>query len=288
MAESWTTLKVLDWTTGRFERAGMDSPRLDAQVLLAHALSCDRVALYTDFDRPLSEQELGRYRALVRRRLEREPVAYLVGQQEFWSLPFGVDPRVLIPRRDTETLIQVALDAVDDKSAPLRCADIATGSGVVAITLTKELINARFVATDKSTDALEVAKANAERNEVAQRIEFRCGDLLMPLSPDGSLGLVVANLPYIASREFDELSPEVLREPRAALDGGQDGLELLRPLVQTIGAYLAKDALVTWERGAEQGTVVRALATEAGFDGAGVRTHQDLAGRDRVTSFRKS
>ncbi len=285
VSEAWTTLKVLDWTTGRFERAGIASARLDAQILLADVLSCPRVALYTSFDAPLAEQELATYRALIERRLAGEPVAYLIGKQEFWSLPFVVDKRVLIPRADTETLVQVALELGDAMATEqvLRVVEVATGSGAVSVALAHERPTWTLVATDLSADALLVAKKNAESNGVASRIEFREGHLLEPLRGDGDL--LVSNLPYISKHEMSELPADVLHEPMSALLGGEQGTELIEEMVGGLTSVLSPGGWVALEHGFEQAEAVRGIATAAGFEE--VQTRDDLAGRARVTFFRK-
>jgi release factor glutamine methyltransferase len=286
VAETWTILKVLEWTTGRFAQAGIDSPRLEAQVLLGHVLGCDRVSLYTSFDKPLGPDELGAFRALIKRRLAGEPVAYLVGEQEFWSLPFRVDPRVLIPRRDTQTLIEEVLDQVGDRAAPLAIAEIATGSGAIAVTLAHELSAARVVATDISDDALAVAADNAQRNEVADRVALRAGDLAAPLAGDSPYDVLVANLPYVPTAELETLSPEVRAEPRGALDGGADGLDLIRRLVAAAPAHLRPGGLLVLEHALDQHDRIAALLAATGaFEPAAVRA--DLAGHPRVTYARR-
>ncbi|HKA91261.1 MAG TPA: peptide chain release factor N(5)-glutamine methyltransferase [Haliangiales bacterium] len=276
MGEAWTPLKVLAWTTGKFAERGIGSARLDAEVLLAHALGTSRVGLYTGFDKPLQEEELAAYRELVRRRLAGEPVAYLVGQKEFWSLPLRVDPRVLIPRQDTETLVEVALRRAPSAA---RIADVATGSGAVALALAKERPGAMVVATDVSEDALAVARANAGALGLAVR--FVAGDLLAPLAGE-RFDLVVGNPPYVPSGDLAGLAPEVGREPRAALDGGPDGLALVRRLVAAAPAALADGGVLALEHGFDQGEAVRALFAAAGL--ADVETARDLGGNERVTS----
>jgi len=231
MSETWTTLKVLDWTANRFTRAGIPSPRLEAQVLLAHVLGCDRTRLYMDFEKPLGDDELASYRGLIQRRLSGEPVAYLVGHQEFWSLSFQVGPEVLIPRRDTETVIEQVLDQIGARDAALRIADVATGSGAIAITLAHELPSASVIATDLSQAAAAMATDNAARNQVDARVEVRVGDLLAPLAGEAPFDVLVSNLPYVPAGDIEGLAPEVQREPRLALDGGDDGLHLLRRLI---------------------------------------------------------
>ena len=283
--ETWTPLRVLEWTTRRLASAGVDASRLEAQVLLAHALACDRVALYTMFDKPLGPEELARYRDLVKRRLAGEPVAYLVGHQEFWSLDLEVDPRVLIPRRDTETVVELVLDQVPDRAAAIAVADVATGAGPLALALARELPAARVVATDLSEGALAVARANAGRLGLADRVELRQGDLLAALPPGERFDVLVSNPPYVRSGEIDGLAPEVRREPRGALDGGADGLDLIRRIVAGAAAPLAPGGLLALEHGFDQAAEVRALIDAAGgFTPAGTRA--DLAGQPRVTFAR--
>ena len=276
---SWTTLAVLSWTSGRFAERGIASARLDAEVLLAHVLKSNRVALYTGFDKPLEEAELAAYRELIKRRLAGEPVAYLVGEQEFWSLPLTVDPRVLIPRRDTETLVEVG-----KRAGGVRVADVATGSGAVALALASELPEAAIVATDASADALAVARLNVERHNLAARVELRQGDLAAPLDADAH-DLIVSNPPYVPSGAIAGLAPEVRREPRLALDGGPDGLDVLRRLVPGARARLAAGGTLAVEHGHEQGAAVRELFAAAGF--SAIETTRDLAGNDRVTSGKR-
>lgn len=282
MSEVWTPLRLLEWTTRRFADASVDSPRLAAQILLAHALGIDRVQLYVQYDKPLGPEELGRYRDLVRRRLAGEPVAYLTGRQEFWSLPLAVDPRVLVPRRDTETLVELVLDRVD-RAAALAIADIGTGAGPVALALARELPAARVVATDVSADALAVASENASRLGLADRIDFRAGDLLAALGDGERFDVIASNPPYVASGEIDRLAPEVRREPRGALDGGGDGLDHLRRLVAGAAGHLVSPGgLLALEHGFDQGPAVRALLDATGRFAA-AETRADLGGQPRVT-----
>lgn len=285
MPESWTSLKVLDWTTQRFDSAGIPSARLDAQVLLAHVLQCERVALYTAFDKPLGEEELRAYRELIKRRLAGEPTAYLVGEREFWSLRLHVDRRVLIPRPDTELLVEVALELLRGREGEVRIADIATGSGAIAIALAHELPHARVVATDVSADALEVAAHNASVHGVDQRVSFRLGDLTAALAGAAPFDLLVANLPYIRSAEIATLDREVRTEPRLALDGGADGLDLVRRLIGGAPAHIAPGGAIALEHGYDQGAAVAGLLADE-FDDVVVR--RDLAGQPRVSYARQA
>lgn len=296
MAETWTTLKVLNWTAGRFAERGLASARLDAEVLLAHVLGKDRVGLYTHFDQPLGEAELAAYRELIKRRLGGEPVAYIVGEQEFWSRKFHVDPRVLVPRPDTETLVEAGLRVA--RSSPVRrIVDACTGSGAVAVALAIELPDATVWATDLSAPALEVAAKNVARHGLTDRVILVEGDLLAPFSPLAPSGprlageafapvdLVVANPPYVARAALAGLAPEVRCEPVLALDGGDDGLALVRRIVAESMGLLAPGGSIAVEHGFDQAPAVRALMASAGLDE--VASTRDLAGHERVTVGRK-
>ncbi len=282
----WTTLAVLDWTAKKFAERGLESPRLEAQVLLAHALGCSRVQLYTGFDKPLGEPDLAPIRALIKRRLAGEPIAYLVGEQEFWSLPFTVDASVLIPRRDTETLIELVLATAGDRAAPRRGLDLCTGSGAIAVTLAKELPGSTWIATDVSAAAAAIATGNAARHGVAERVAVRVGDLWAPVAAEAPFDLVVSNPPYVRTADIATLTAEVRHEPRLALDGGADGLALYRALVAGAGAHLVPGGLLALEHGFDQDAELRALVDATGaFTPA--ETRADLGARPRVTFARR-
>jgi release factor glutamine methyltransferase len=278
---TWTTLAVLDWTTQRFTDAGITSARLEAQLLLAHVLGCSRVQLYTGFDKPLAEPELARYRGLIKRRLDGESVAYLLGEQEFWGLPFFVDASVLVPRPDTETVIEVARGTRAEPAAPCRVLDLCTGSGIIAISLAKELPGAQVVATEVSAAAAEVARRNAERNGVADRVEIRIGDLFAPVAGE-RFDLIASNPPYIASAVIPTLSAEVRREPAIALDGGPDGLVFYDRICAAAAAHLAPGGALVLEHGFDQADAVRARLEAAGL--LRVTLVHDLGKNPRVTS----
>lgn len=279
-AVAWTTLSVLDWTTQRFTEAGISSARLEAQLLLAHVLSCTRVQLYTSFDKPLAEPELARYRDLIKRRLAGEPVAYLLGEQELWGLPFHVDENVLVPRPDTETVIEVARSLRADREAPCRVLDLCTGSGAIAVSLATELPAARVIATELSPAAAQIARRNAERNGVGDRVEIREGDLFAPVAGE-SFDLIVSNPPYIASAVIPTLSAEVRREPRMALDGGADGLVFYDRIAREAPAHLAAGGALVLEHGYDQADAVAARLAAAGF--AQITLVHDLGKNPRVT-----
>lgn len=277
---AWTTLGVLDWTTQRFTEAGITAARLEAQILLAHVLGCTRMQLYTGFDKPLGEAELARYRALIKRRLAGEPVSYLVGETEFWGLPFWVDASVLVPRPDTETVIEVARVARPDRTAPCRLLDLCTGSGVIAVSLAREYGAAQVVATELSPAAAALARRNATRNAVAERVDVRDGDLFAPVRGE-RFDLIAANPPYVASAVIPTLSAEVRREPVIALDGGPDGLAFYDRICAGAREHLAPGGAIVLEHGFDQADAVAARLTAAGF--TGVTLVHDLGKNPRVT-----
>jgi release factor glutamine methyltransferase len=277
---NWTTLGVLDWTTKRFTEAGIASARLEAQLLLAHVLQCSRTQLYMSFDKPLGEAELAGYRELIKRRLAGEPVAYLLGEQEFWGLPFDVDANVLVPRPDTETVIEVARSLRADRSAPCRVLDLCTGSGVIAISLAKELPAARVIATELSEAAVAIARRNAERNKVADRVDIRHGDLWEPVAGE-RFDLITSNPPYIATPVIETLQAEVKREPRMALDGGPDGMAFYDRICAAARIHLEPGGALVVEHGFDQADAVRERFAAAGFER--VTMVLDLAKNPRVT-----
>ena len=278
--ESWTILRVLQWTQGRFSERGLPSARLDAELLLAHVLGKDRVGLYMHFDQPLEVDELTAYRELIKRRLGGEPVAYLVGKKEFRSLTLNVDARVLVPRPDTEATVELALECVATIEAP-RIVDVGTGSGAIALALKQALPAATVLATDRSAEAAEVARGNAVK--LGLSIEVVLGDLLATV--DGPFDLIVSNPPYIPSHEIALLAPEVRREPRLALDGGADGLDLIRRLITEAAPKLSAGGRLVLEIGDGQAPSVTAVLIAAGY--WDVTAKKDLGGIDRALSARK-
>lgn len=281
MTESWTVLKLLRWTAEYFAGRGIDSPRLDAELLLADTLGLDRVGLYLNFERPLEAEELAAYRERVRRRAAREPLAYILGRTEFWSLPFKVTPEVLIPRPDTELLVEAALQRV---TAAPRILDVGTGSGALAIALVHECAGGTATAIDISPAALAVAAENAHGNGVAERITFIQADLAT--LPAGPFDLVVANPPYIPTGDLATLMPEVRDfEPRLALDGGADGLAAYRALAGQVNRVLAAGGWLLVEVGIGQAGEVQALFAAAGLTELFIA--RDLAGIERVVGGRR-
>lgn len=288
--ESWTILKLIRWTSERFQREGFATPRLDAEVLLCSALGVDRVRLYTHFDQPLLPEELLRFREMVQRRLKREPVAYILGWREFWSLSFQVTRDVLIPRPETEILVAEALallPALAVRPADLRILEIGTGSGAIAVALAKELPLTSITATDISAKALAVAAENAARNGAGDRLRFLRGDLFAPLEKGELFHLIVTNPPYVPRGEMAGLMPEVRDfEPASALDGGRDGLDFYRRALPGAGAFLDAEGWFLGEIGAGQDRGILEIAGQV----PGLKDFAfvpDLAGISRVFKARK-
>ena len=273
----WTIGRILKWSEQYFQSRGIDTPRLDAEVLLSYVLGEKRIFLYVNFDKPMQKEELSRYRDMVKRRALREPVAYIIGKREFMGLTFAVSPAVLVPQPDTETLVGAAMDRLESGKEH-RVADIGTGSGAVAVSLLHYMPELRADAVDISGDALAVASKNAESLGVAERIAFHEGDLLAPLV-GRKFSAIVSNPPYIPHGDIDGLAPEVKAEPVGALDGGADGLDFYRRLVDGAGELLENGGFLAVEVGIDEADKVALLA-----EGKWGKTEivQDLSGIDRV------
>jgi len=266
---------------------GVDSPRLSAQVLVALGLGVDRMSLFLDLDRPLRESELAAVRPLVARRAKGEPVAYITGRREFFSLEFVVTPDVLIPRPETEMIVEEAL-RLFGREEPVRFADLGTGSGCLAVTLAVRFPAARGVALDVSLAALAVARENAVRHKVEDRLEFMGGDFADCRAVEDGYGCIVCNPPYVSEEEFGTLSPEVTRfEPRGALVPGVSGLEAFPAVAAVVRKRLAPGGTLLMEIGWKQGQAVKQLLESPEFDFEAVAVLPDLAGHDRVVRARK-
>ena len=282
--ETWTVLALLRWTTQHFRAQGIETPRLDAECLLAHALGTNRLRLYLDFDKPVKPDERARFRELVRRRgSERIPVAQLTGWREFWSLPLRVTRDVLTPRPETETLVGVALAFLAELDGERRVLDLGTGSGAIALALAREREKARIFATDVSAEALSVAQENARALGLSHRVEFAQGSLYEPVRGE-RFDLLVSNPPYLAEGEAKALAPELAHEPQGALFGGPDGFAVLRPLVAQAPEYLRPGGGLAVEVAPPQAGTVAGFCTEAGLERVAIQ--RDLAGRPRVVSAR--
>ncbi len=279
----WTTLKILNWTIGYFERNDIPNPRFDAEMLLSHALGFERIMLYAHFDRPLDKDELSKVRAMIKRRAEHEPVAYITGSRGFWTIELKTDPRALIPRPDTETLVERALEILPEDS-DARVVDIGTGSGAIALAIAEERPGARLAATDISAEALALASENAKHLDLTERVDFFEGDLFDALPDEWAqqpLDMIVSNPPYIAAGEVDEMGEDVKKhEPDGALFAGEDGLEIIRRLVPAAFARLKDEGHLLCEIGHRQRGRVVALFEEAGF--IHVDVFKDLGQKDPV------
>lgn len=291
---TWTVLELLTWTTEYFKRSGIESARLDAEVLLAHALETERLRLYIDYEKPVLQEERDAYRVLVQRRAqERIPVSQLLGEREFWSLGFKVTKDVLTPRPETETLVEWALSKakggsqeaaqVPEREGKPRILEIGTGSGAIALALASELPHAELIATDLSPAALQIAAENADELRMGERIRFVEGDLFEPVAKE-KFDLIVSNPPYVARADEGSLPPELAHEPEMALFAGADGLDVIRRLVAEAGDHLSSGGWLGIELSPEQADEVEGLFSEAGF--TEMERRFDLASRPRVVAGR--
>jgi release factor glutamine methyltransferase len=288
----WTVLALLDWTKEYLEKNDSDAPRLDAEILLAHSMNCERIMLYTRFDEIVSEADRLQFRELVKQRASGCPVAYLVGFREFYSLRFDVSEQVLIPRPETEFAVIAVLDIVkeyfqsesNDSSAPCHVIDVGTGSGVIAITVATEMPQIQVTAVDISTAALEVARKNATRHEVFDRIAFAEQDLLSG-SSENKFDIVVSNPPYVTSAEYEDLSRNVREyEPQLALESGPTGMECYQRLVPQAAERLNNGGWLVLETSPMLMEQLKILIAENGFDD--ISTVSDLAGHPRIVTAR--
>ena len=280
--DPWTILRMILWSAEYLTEKGVEAGRLDAEWLLSTALGVDRLQLYLQYDRPLSPEEREAFKPLLRRRASREPLQYIIGRAAFRQLELKTDPRVLIPRPETEVLVQEVLDWASAAGKSLgRVWEMGTGTGAVALSLAVEGACTTIVATDSSPDALSVAADNAERYDVSGLVEFREGSLFEPLEEGEEFDVIVSNPPYIAEGEKGELQPEVRDwEPPEALFAGEDGLDVIRQLVAGAPEHLLAGGFLALECGLGQ---VERIATDLNGTGAfaAVRIRPDLTGRPR-------
>jgi release factor glutamine methyltransferase len=277
---------VLVWTADYFRTKGIETARLDAEVLLAHCLGVDRLHLYLNLERPLALEERKQYRGLVRRRGLREPVAYITGHREFWSTRFRTVPGVLIPRPETEHLVDAVIREISAREAP-RVLEIGTGSGAVAVSVAQEVPNAFVVATDINPAVIATARANGLDAGVADTVCFVASDLFTAIRPSEDFDVICSNPPYIDTGLIRHLDPEVREfEPMLALDGGPDGLDVIRALVRHVMDHLKPGACFMTEIGEGQEAAVRELFAVIGGL-RDIRTVRDLASIPRVILGRK-
>lgn len=279
MQELWTIGRILKWTEQYFKEKGIESPRLDAEVLLSHILGRERIYLYVHFDEPLEPAELARYREAIKQRVQRVPVAYIIGEKEFMGLTFRVTADTLVPRPDTEILVQAAIERLRARGDAPRFADIGTGSGAICLSVLHFLPKAQADTVDISPAARAIAEENAAALEVADRVTFHTGDLLAPLAGQ-CYDAILSNPPYIPDGDIAALAPEVrLKEPHTALAGGKDGLDFYRRLMANAPALLKDGGFLAVEVGIHQAAPVAALAVPS-FSRTEIL--KDYAGIERV------
>lgn len=305
--ETWNIQRLLNWITGYFTDKGIDSPRLSAELLLSHVLDLTRIELYTQFDKPVEQQQLHRLHALVKRAGRKEPVAYLIGRTEFYSLQLSITPDCLIPRPETELLVGRAVEFLRNRASSNHSAleqaesghtraaaqsvcDLCTGSGCIAVAIAGNFPQARIIATDISDAALRVAAENVRKHELQQRITLLQGDLFEPLIRQldtAQFDLIVCNPPYVSAPEFETLDKNVRDyEPKIALLAGTDGLDVYRRIVDQVDRFLKPDAAIMLETGYAQGPDVKALLERTGaFEE--ITIEKDSHNNDRIVTATK-
>jgi len=286
--EEWTIQKLLNWITEYLTQRDVDAPRLSAELLLSSVLGLKRIELYTQYNKPVAPEQLEQLRGLVKRAGRHEPVAYLVGKTEFYSLEFDVTPDCLIPRPETELLAQRAIEFLRQRSGPQSVCDLGTGCGILAVTIARNVPDAKVVATDLSEPALAVAARNIEKHQLQDRIELRHGDLFEPLVAKlDQFDLLVSNPPYVSAAEYAALDKNVKDyEPRLALYAGADGLDVYRRISEKAEQFLKPDGLLLLEIGYTQGDAVRALLEHAGTF-TDIKVEKDLNRNDRIVIGRR-
>jgi|694.fasta_scaffold05619_3 release factor glutamine methyltransferase len=292
--EAWTILRMLQWTTEHLKKHGSPSARLDAEVLFAHARKCQRIDLYAAFNEEPPEEVKAIFRDLVKRRASGEPVAYLVGKKEFFSLPFIVNQACLIPRNETEHIITECIDRIKKSQGPLRIADVCTGSGCIAITIAKECqrmnVPASVIAIDLSPEALEIAKQNLELHKVQDRVEMIQADLLEAI-PDESCDFILSNPPYVSEEEYSKLDKSVRNyEPKMALVAGNSGTEIIQRLVDQAALKLKPSGWLIFEHSPMNAAKCLEILSQSQTPSgpwADLRTVKDLSGLARVTIARR-
>jgi release factor glutamine methyltransferase len=286
----WTIIELIQWATNYFDSHHIDSPRTTAEILLAHALNARRIDLYLRYDQPLNSDERNHFKALIKRRIDREPVAYIVGSREFWSMDLEVTKDVLIPRPETECLVERAIAHLtrDSNPQPKYILELGTGSGAVLLALASEISQHFYCGTDISIPAIQVARRNAIRHGLTARVHFIAADWLAAFKVQPALfDLIISNPPYIRSGDLDRLQPEIQAyEPRAALDGSEDGLQCLRQIIQSACVHLKPAGVLLLEMGADQKTQLSPIISACG-QYKDIEFYPDYSGHDRVAAMTK-
>ena len=283
--EIWTIKKLLGWVTGYFEEKVVDAPRLSAELLLCHVLGLERIQLYTLYDRVVDQQQLAQLRQLVKRAGEHEPIAYLVRRCEFYSLPLTITPDCLIPRPETEHLVERAILFLRQRSGGQHVLDLCTGSGCIAAAIAKNVNDAHIVATDISDAALKVAAANVEKLKLADKVRLLCGDLFDPIIEgldEAWFDLIVSNPPYVSEAEYEGLDKNVKEyEPSHALLAGADGMDVYKRIAEEVDDFLKPDGRLMMEIGYAQGPAIGELLENTGVFKT-ITIEKDFANNDRI------
>jgi len=286
----WTIQKLLNWITDHFTEKGIDSPRLSGELLLSHILNLARIELYTNFDKIIQKDKLDKLHALVKRCGEHEPVAYLIGRTEFYSLPIKVSRHCLIPRPETELLVERAIEFLRKRSGPGYVCDLCTGSGCIAVAIAKNFSNVKIIATDICESALSIAAQNVTAHNLADNIQLLCGDLFAPIIEKldtTQFDLIVCNPPYVSSAEYESLDRNVKDyEPKGALYAGIDGLDIYRRIIAEVDRHLKPDGALMLEIGYAQGQAARDMLKQTEIFKE-IKIEKDLSNNDRIVIAKK-
>ena len=288
--EIWTIKKLLEWVSDYFQKNGVDSPRLSAELLLCHVLKLERIQLYTLYDRVVQADQLTALRALVKRGAEHEPVAYLVGRCEFYSLPLKITSDCLIPRPETEHLVEQAVDFLRQRPGPQYVLDLCTGSGCIAAAIAKNVKDVQVIATDICDNALKVAAENIQRHKLDEKVRLLCGDLFGAIIEgvdETQFDLIVSNPPYVSDNEYEKLERNVKKyEPKLALLAGVDGLDIYQRILEKVDGFLKPDGALMMEIGYAQGPAIQRILEEIGIFKE-IKIEKDFANNDRIAIVRK-
>ena len=289
--QTWTTQKLLNWITEHFADKGIDSPRLSAELLLSHVLAMKRIELYTQFDKAVDKQQLDWLHELIERAGRNEPIAYLTGKTEFYSLQLNVTADCMIPRPETELLVERAIEFLRKRTGKQFICDLCTGCGCIAIAIAKNFTDADIIATDISDAALNIAAKNVEKHQLGDRIRLLCGDLFDALVPQldvDKFDLIVCNPPYVSAAEFEKLDKNVKDyEPKSALFAGEDGLKIYRRIIEKADRFLKPNTALMLEIGFAQGKAIKELLEQTGSFGE-IRIEKDPNGNDRIATAIKT
>jgi release factor glutamine methyltransferase len=286
----WTIQKLLNWTTEYLTSKGIDSPRLSAELLLSHVLGLKRIELYTQFEKIVTGQQLDLLHGLVNRAGQKEPIPYIVGKTEFYSLELDITADCMIPRPETELLVERAIEFLRSRTGKQFVCDLCTGSGCIAVAIARNYPDCQIIATDISDAALSVAAKNVEKHQLKERIRLLCGDLFDPIMPQldvEKFDLIVCNPPYVSAAEFEKLDKNVKDyEPKVALFAGDDGLDIYRRIIERVEQFLKPDSVLMMEIGHKQGQAVKQLLEQAGCFGE-ITIEKDLHGNGRIVIAKK-